>query len=60
MKAAHRQALLKLMSQALGLTEVTGNQGDDQQGLKDVEVYLLIQDTSSQGLHLVYILRFEA
>lgn len=45
MKAAHRQALLKLMSQALGLTEVTGNQGDEQQGLMDVEVYLLAQDT---------------
>lgn len=40
-KVAHRQALLKLMSQALGLTEVTGNQRKDQQGLKEVEVYLL-------------------
>nr|XP_046241636.1 ATP-binding cassette sub-family A member 2 isoform X1 [Scatophagus argus] len=40
-KAAHRQALLKLMSQALGLTEVTGNQRKDQQGLKEVEGVLL-------------------
>lgn len=34
------------MSQALGLTEVTENQGNDQQGLKEAEVYLLIQATS--------------
>ncbi|XP_042278447.1 ATP-binding cassette sub-family A member 2 isoform X1 [Thunnus maccoyii] len=40
-KAAHRQALLRLMSQALGLTEVTGNQRNDQQGLKEVEGVLL-------------------
>ncbi|XP_040010575.1 ATP-binding cassette sub-family A member 2 isoform X1 [Xiphias gladius] len=40
-KAAHRQALLKAMSQALGLTEVGGNQGNDQQGLKEVEGTLL-------------------
>uniref|UniRef100_A0A8C4DG67 ATP-binding cassette sub-family A member 2 n=1 Tax=Dicentrarchus labrax TaxID=13489 RepID=A0A8C4DG67_DICLA len=40
-KAAHRQALLKLMSQALGLTDVTGNQRNDQQGLKEVEGVLL-------------------
>ncbi|KAM8759875.1 ATP-binding cassette sub-family A member 2 [Acanthopagrus schlegelii] len=40
-KAAHRQALLKLMSQALGLSEVTGNQRNDQQGLKEVEGVLL-------------------
>lgn len=41
-KVAHRQALLKLMSRALGLTEMKGNQRKDQQGLKEVEVYLLI------------------
>ncbi|XP_076021246.1 ATP-binding cassette sub-family A member 2 [Genypterus blacodes] len=40
-KAAHRQALLKLMSQALGLSEVTGNQKNDQQGLKEVEGVIL-------------------
>ncbi|XP_053276075.1 ATP-binding cassette sub-family A member 2 isoform X1 [Pleuronectes platessa] len=40
-KAAHRQALLTLMSQALGLTEVTGNQGNDQKALKEVEGILL-------------------
>lgn len=39
-KATHRQALLKLMSRALGLTEVKGDQRNDQQGLKEVEVYL--------------------
>lgn len=44
-KAAHRQALLRLMSQALGLTEVTGNQRNDQQGLKEVEVHLPIYIT---------------
>ncbi|XP_070689151.1 ATP-binding cassette sub-family A member 2 [Pempheris klunzingeri] len=40
-KAAHRQALLKLMSQALGLSEVTRNQRNDQQGMKEVEGVLL-------------------
>ncbi|TKS64951.1 ATP-binding cassette sub-family A member 2 [Collichthys lucidus] len=40
-KAAHRQALLKLMSQALGLTEVSGNQRNDEQALKEVEGVLL-------------------
>ncbi|KAF0033712.1 hypothetical protein F2P81_013778 [Scophthalmus maximus] len=40
-KAAHRQALLKLMSQALGLDEVAGDQGDDQQALEEVEGILL-------------------
>ncbi|XP_037633283.1 LOW QUALITY PROTEIN: ATP-binding cassette sub-family A member 2 [Sebastes umbrosus] len=40
-KAAHRQALLQLISQALGLTEVTGNQRNDQQDLKEVEGVLL-------------------
>lgn len=44
-KAAHRQALLRLMSRALGLTEVTGNQRSDQQGLKEVEVHLVINIT---------------
>lgn len=42
-KAAHKQALLKLMSQALGLSGVAGNQRNDQQGLKEVEVCRLIQ-----------------
>ncbi|KAK2902562.1 ATP-binding cassette sub-family A member 2 isoform X1 [Channa argus] len=41
LKAAHRQALLKLMSQALGLTEVPGTQGDEQQSLQEVEGVLL-------------------
>ncbi|XP_078141495.1 ATP-binding cassette sub-family A member 2 [Centroberyx gerrardi] len=40
-KAAHRQALLKLMSQALGLAGAAGNQRSDQQGLKEVEGVLL-------------------
>ncbi|XP_053182105.1 ATP-binding cassette sub-family A member 2 isoform X5 [Scomber japonicus] len=40
-KAAHRQALLRLMSRVLGLTEVTGNQKNDQQALKEVEGVLL-------------------
>ncbi|KAM7392169.1 hypothetical protein PAMP_022799 [Pampus punctatissimus] len=40
-KAAHRQALLGLMSQALGLSEVTGSQRNYQKGLKEVEEVLL-------------------
>lgn len=40
-KAAHKQALLQLMSQALGLTDIRGNQRNDQQGMKEVEVNLL-------------------
>ncbi|XP_034548275.1 ATP-binding cassette sub-family A member 2 isoform X2 [Notolabrus celidotus] len=40
-KAAHRQALLKLMYRALGLTEDSGNQRNDLQGLKEVEGVLL-------------------
>ncbi|KAM3868024.1 ATP-binding cassette sub-family A member 2 [Diretmus argenteus] len=40
-KAAHRQALLKLMSQALGLDGVTGDHRNNQQGLKEVEGVLL-------------------
>lgn len=39
-KAANKQALLKLMSQALGLKTVTGNQEKEQQDLKEVEVRL--------------------
>lgn len=37
-KAAHRYALLRLMSQALGLREETGNQEDTEQLLKEAEV----------------------
>lgn len=51
-KAAHKHALLKLISQALGLTKVTENQRKDQQGLKEMEVCLLILASWSQGLHL--------
>ncbi|XP_056152954.1 ATP-binding cassette sub-family A member 2 [Lampris incognitus] len=40
-KASHRQALLRLLSQALGLQRVGGNQRSDPQGLKDVEGVLL-------------------
>ncbi|XP_075902997.1 ATP-binding cassette sub-family A member 2 [Nelusetta ayraudi] len=40
-KAAHKQALLKLMSQALGLSTVTENQEKEQQGLKEVEEVVL-------------------
>ncbi|XP_016898579.1 ATP-binding cassette sub-family A member 2 isoform X2 [Cynoglossus semilaevis] len=40
-KAAHRYALLRLMSQALGLREETGNQEDTEQLLKEAEGILL-------------------
>ncbi|XP_028269247.1 ATP-binding cassette sub-family A member 2 isoform X3 [Parambassis ranga] len=40
-KAAHKQALLQLMSRALGLTDITGNQRNDQQEMKEVEGVLL-------------------
>ncbi|XP_026178352.1 ATP-binding cassette sub-family A member 2 isoform X2 [Mastacembelus armatus] len=41
LKGAHRQGLLRLMSQALGLTQFKGDLGNDQHGLKEVEGVLL-------------------
>lgn len=46
-KAAHRQALLKLMSQALGLAGGGAGQRYDPQGLKEVEVHCLSYLSSS-------------
>lgn len=34
----HRRALVRLMSRALGITEVSGDQSTDQQGVREVEV----------------------
>ncbi|XP_069576163.1 ATP-binding cassette sub-family A member 2 isoform X2 [Brachyistius frenatus] len=39
--AAHRQALLRLMSRALGLAEAPGDQRSDRPGLKEAEAVLL-------------------
>ncbi|XP_024150087.1 ATP-binding cassette sub-family A member 2 isoform X2 [Oryzias melastigma] len=37
----HRRALVRLMSRALGITEVSGDQSTDQQGVREVEGLLL-------------------
>ena len=57
-KAGQRPALLRLMSRALGLSEVPGNQSTDQQALEELEVCLLTQANPARAYIALQGLRF--
>lgn len=54
-KAAHRQALLKVLSQALGIAGGVGGQKFDPQALREMEVSLTLYfDSSFYSNHMLH------